>query len=90
MTENSTKVWSYLKDVQAQGQDVTAEDVATALGKTKQSINGTFTRSIQTQGLGYREEVEIELEDGTHKTVKFLRLNDKGMAFDPSAEPESK
>ena len=30
-----------------------------------------------------RVPAEIELEDGTHKAVKFIRLTDAGRAFDP-------
>jgi hypothetical protein len=38
--------------------------------------------------LGVRTPAEIELEDGTHKAVKFLSLTDAGMAFDPDADAE--
>ena len=27
---------------------------------------------------------EITLEDGSHKPVKFIKLTDKGRAFDPT------
>ena len=30
--------------------------------------------------------VENKLEDGTHKQVKFLKLTEAGMSFDPMAE----
>jgi hypothetical protein len=30
-----------------------------------------------------REEAEVELEDGSHKKVKFIHLTDAGKAFDP-------
>lgn len=83
MTEKSKKVLNYLKEVN--GQNVTAADVAEALGMEKRSIDGTFT-SIQKKGLGLRTAAEIELEDGTHKQVKFLSLTDEGMNFDPDAE----
>jgi hypothetical protein len=33
----------------------------------------------------YREEGEIEMADGSHKTVKFIRLTDAGREFDPLA-----
>ena len=36
-----------------------------------------------------REEAEVELADGTHKKVKFIRLTDDGRNWDPNAE-ESK
>ena len=33
-----------------------------------------------------RVPAEIELEDGTHKPVKLIRLTDEGRAFDPDAQ----
>ena len=33
-----------------------------------------------------RVPAEIELEDGTHKAVKFIQFTDAGRAFDPDAE----
>ena len=84
MKENSVKVLNYLKQIN--GQDVTAADVAEALGLEKRSVDGIFTSAIQRKGLGIRTAAEIELADGTHKQVKFLSLTDAGMAFDPTAE----
>ena len=84
MKENSKKVFNYLKSVN--GQNVTAADVADALGLEKRSVDGIFTSAIQRKGLGVRTAAEIELEDGSHKTVKFLSLTDAGMSFDPDAE----
>lgn len=83
MKENSKKVLMYLKEVN--GQQVTAADVAEALGLEKRSVDGIFTSAIQRKGLGVRTPAEIELEDGTHKGVKFLSLTAEGMNFDPDA-----
>lgn len=84
MKENSKKVLAYLKEVN--GTSVTAADVADALGLEKKSVDGIFTSAIQRKGLGVRTPAEIELEDGTHKAVKFLSLTPAGLAFDPDAE----
>lgn len=84
MKENSRKVFEYLKTVA--GQNVTAADVAEALGLEKRSVEGIFTSAIQKKGLGVRTAAEIELEDGSHKAVKFLSLTEAGMAYDPDAE----
>jgi hypothetical protein len=84
MKENSKKVLEYLKQVN--GAQVTAADVATALGLEKRSVDGIFTSAIQRKGLGVRTPAEVELEDGTHKAVKFLSLTPTGLAFDPDAE----
>ena len=85
MKENSKKVLNYLKGIN--GQDVTAADVAEALGLEKRSVDGIFT-AFQRKNFGVRTPAEIELEDGTHKAVKFLSLTDAGMAFDPDADAE--
>ena len=87
MKENSMKVLNYLKEVN--GSKVTAADVAEALGLEKRQIDGIFTSAIQRKGLGVRTAAEIELEDGTHKTVKFLSLTADGMAFDPDADADA-
>ena len=87
MKEKSKKVLEYLKGIN--GADVTAADVAEALGLEKRSVDGIFTSAIQRKGLGIRTPAEIELEDGTHKQVKFLSLTPAGMSFDPDAEDDA-
>ena len=84
MKENSKKIFNYLKE--HDGENLTAADVAAALGIEKRSVDGSFTSAIQKKGLGVRVPGEIELDDGTHKAVKYLRLTDEGFAFDPDAE----
>ena len=87
MKENSKKVLNYLKEVA--GENVTAADVAVALGLEKRQVDGIFTSAIQRKQLGVRTPAEIELEDGTHKQVKFLSLTPAVMAFDPDATEEA-
>ena len=87
MKENSKRVLNYLKEIN--GEKVTAADVAAALGLEKRSVDGIFTSAIQRKGLGVRTPAEIELDDGTHKQVKFLSLTPAGMAFDPDATEEA-
>ena len=82
MKENSKMVLNYLKE--NAGACVTAADVAEALGLEKRQVDGIFTSAIQRKGLGVRVPAEVELEDGTHKAVKFLNLTDAGLAFDPT------
>ena len=84
MKENSRKDLEYLKA--NHGKDLTSADVAEALGLEKRSVDGIFTSAIQRKALGVRTPAEIELEDGTHKQVKFLSLTPAGMEFDPDAE----
>ena len=87
MKENSKKVLNYLKEIH--GENVTAADVAAALDLEKRSVDGIFTSAIQRKGLGVRTPAEIELEDGTHKQVKFLSLTPAGLSFDPDATEEA-
>lgn len=86
MKENTKKVIKYLQGL-AEADNVTAADVATALNLEKKSVDGIFTSAIQRKGLGVRQEAEIELDDGTHQKVKFLKLTDNGRAIDVDAEP---
>ena len=87
MKENTKKVFEFLRTVN--GQNVTSADVAEALGLEKRSVDGIFTSAIQKKGYGVRVPAEVELEDGSHKSVKFLKLTEAGMALDlenPDAE----
>ena len=84
MKENSKKVLNYLKSIN--GANVTAADVAEATGLEKRSVDGIFTSALQRKGYGVRVPAAVELEDGTHKAVKFLQLTPAGMSFDPDAE----
>lgn len=83
MKENSKKVLNYLKDVN--DPQITATDVAVAIGLNAKQVNGIFT-AFQKKGLGVRVPAEIELEDGTHKEIKFLQLTDAGKAVDPDSD----
>lgn len=83
MSENSRKVFEYLKSVK--GKDVTSADVAEALGMEKRSVDGTFT-ALQRKGLGVRIPAELELADGSHRAIKILQLTEAADSFDPDAE----
>lgn len=83
MSENSKRVLRFLQE--NDGVDLTAADVAAALNVEKRSVDGAFTSAIQRKGYGERIPAEVELEDGTHKAVKILRLTEAGKTFDPDA-----
>ena len=85
MSENTAKV---IKFLQGNNSGFTAIEFADATGLDVKQVNGIFTAAIQRKGLGVRTPAEIELEDGTHKQVKFLSLTPAGMSFDPDAVEE--
>lgn len=87
LKENSRKVFDYVKSLN--GENVTAADIAEATGLEVRSVNGIITSAFQKKNLMERVAAEIQLDDGTHKPVKFIRLTAEGEAFDPDApEPE--
>lgn len=86
MSENSKLVLEYLKNIG--DANVTAADVAEAVGLEKRSVDGIFTSAIQRKGLGIRVPAEIEVEGGLHKSIKFLKLTDEGKNFDPDKTEE--
>ena len=85
MKPNTKAVLEYLKSVHGK-KDVTAADVAAELGLDVKQVNGIFTSALKRKEYGYREEVEIQLDDGTHAKVKTLHLTDAGLNLDPDAE----
>lgn len=84
MSEKTQSVLAYLKEID--GANVTAADIAEALGMEKKSVDGIVTSGLQRKGLAERIPAEIELADGTHKPVKFIKLTAAGKEFDPSVE----
>lgn len=84
LKENSKKVFNYVKEMD--GQDITAADIAEATGLEIKSVNGIVTSAFQRKSLMERVPAKIQLEDGTSKDVKFIKLTEEGKAFDPDAE----
>jgi Mg-chelatase subunit ChlI len=71
------------------GKSTIVRSIAEKLGiEDKRVVNGVFT-ALQKKELGKRVEAEIELADGTHQKVKFLKLTDAGKTFDPNAEADA-
>lgn len=81
---NSRLVYDYVKA--HNGEDMRAADIAEAVSLDVKQVNGIVTSAFQKKGLMERIPAEIQLEDGSHKAVKFIRMTDAGMAFDPDAE----
>jgi hypothetical protein len=81
---NSKLVYDYVKANGA--SNITAADIAEGTGLNTRQVNGIVTSAFQRKGLMERIAAEVELEDGSHKTVKFIKLTAEGEAFDPEAE----
>ena len=83
---NSKLVYDFVKANGA--NNITAADIAEGTGLPVRSVNGIVTSAFQRKGLMERIPAEIELEDGSHKAIKLIRLTAEGEAFDPEAEEE--
>ena len=84
LKENSKKVFYFVKE--NADKDLIAADIAEGTGLEVKQVNGIVTSAFQTKGLMQRTPAEIQLEDGTHKAVKFISLTEEGKNFDPDAE----
>ena len=84
LKENSRKVLDYVKA--NDGTNMTAADIAAGTGLEVKQVNGIVTSAFQKKGLMKRTPAEIQLEDGSHKAVKFISLTEEGKNFDPDAE----
>jgi hypothetical protein len=84
MTENSRKVFDYLKAAGA-GVAFTTKEVQTALGFEKAgSVTGSVTGLVKK---GYAERFTETVEiDGKAQEVKKFALTEAGANFDPDAE----
>ena len=83
VSENSLKVLNYLKE--NQGVNMTAADIAAALGLERKSVDGIVTSGLQRKGYAERIPAEIQLDDGSHKAVKFIQATPEGLAYDHEA-----
>ena len=83
LKENSKNIFNYVKE--HEDENITAQDIADALGLGVKQVNGSVTSAFQRKGLMERVESERTLEDGTHAKVKFIKLTDLGRTFDPES-----
>ena len=88
MKANSITVFNFIKD--NDGKNFTAADIAEATGLSAKSVNGIITKVLQYKdddgnvvALAERVPAELELADGTHKAVKFIRLTEAGKGYTP-------
>ena len=88
MKPNTLAIFNYLKE--HDGEEITAAQIAEDLNLDVKVVNGCVTRglAIESKGLAVRIPGEIELEDGSHKGVKFIQLTEKGKNYDPATDAE--
>lgn len=84
VSEKSKIVLDYLRSNPE--ANVTAADIATALGMEKKTVDGVVTSGlIRNKGLVERIPAEIENADGTHSPIKLIKLTQAGLAYDHEA-----
>jgi len=87
LKENSKLVYDFVKAHEK--ENITANDIAEATGLSSRQVNGIITMAFQRHKDEDKNEVplmeripaEIELEDGSHKQIKLIRLTDEGRAI---------
>ena len=80
LSANAKTVLNYLAD----GKEVTLEELAEAVELDKKVVNGTFN------GLVRKELCERTIKTGKGPVpVKYLRLTDEGLEYDPDASEEA-
>lgn len=82
MTENSRKVFEYLKA--NSDKDLTAQFVAQEVGVSIQAVTGSVNGLVK-KGLA-RRDVEVEVIDGKEKEIKYIKLEPAAFEFDPDAK----
>ena len=84
LKENAILVYNFVKEHET--ENITHKDIAAATGLTDRQVTGIVTmafcrhRDKDKNEIHLMERVagEVELEDGTHKTVKFIKLTEAG------------
>ena len=88
LTEKSLGVLNYLKE--NVGENMTAADIAEALGMERKSVDGIVTSGL-IRNKNYVERVPAQIEvtddEGNKKTkdIKFIKVTDAGLAYDHDA-----
>lgn len=81
MSVNTIEIIRFLQT--NKDKNLTAAEIADMMEFSTQTVNGAFTAGIQRKGYGVRIEDEIFNEEtNRHQIVKYLKLNDAGLALD--------
>lgn len=77
----SDKAVRVLQHLQANdGADMTAADIGAELDMVPIAVNGVVNGLVK-RGLCVREAAEVEMPDGTEKTLKFIVMTEEGRAY---------
>lgn len=85
-SQKAIEIYEYVKANQA--NNITAADIAKATGYDVKVVNGTLTGAFTKKGLMERVPAEIELEDGSHKPIKLVKLTEAGLNWVPVTSDE--
>ena len=88
MTENSRKVFDYLKSAGA-GVKFTTKQVQVALGCEKAGSVTVSVTGLVRKGYAERFKETVEVEEGKTKEISYFCLTEAGAAFDPDAEVDA-
>ena len=87
MKENTKAIFNYLKE--HNGEKLTNTDIADALGLTSKQVTGSVNSFVRKGWAQRSDAVNVELEDGTQKSVKFISLTEEGITVDPDAPADA-
>lgn len=87
MKENTKAIFNYLKE--HNGEKLTNTDIADALGLTSKQVTGSVNSFVRKGWAQRSDAVNVELEDGTQKSVKFISLTEEGVTVDPDAPADA-
>lgn len=93
MTANSELVLNFLK--KNYGKEFTKQDIVSEVGVSLPAVTGSINSLVKKGYVTERVE-EIEVEPATEtrkakvKTIRYERLTEEGLAYDPVAEEAAK
>jgi hypothetical protein len=89
MAKTSAKAIEIYEWVKAhEAENITAADIANGTGYDVKVVNGTLTGAFTKKGLMERVPAEIELEDGSHKAIKLVKITEEGKSWVPVTSDE--
>ena len=84
--QSTIDIFNYVKE--HEGENLTAADIAAALGLERKTVDGTVTLAFQRKGLMKRTPAQIQGEDGLYKNVKLISLTEEGKNWEPPKNEE--